>query len=147
MKKIICFAMAALLGACTTEYILMDENGNPVDDGYYTENATNGGTYAENANRSDEDGEFYVENGDDASLAFTGNTQPAEITANDVFPVSEGADFVTYQYRNVRVDEISPLATLYCADVAGGKSSYLREVSMYHNGFMRATFDCVNLAI
>jgi hypothetical protein len=47
----------------------------------------------------------------------------------------------------VRVDEISPLASLYCADAAFGASPYLREVSMYHNGFMRATFDCVNLAI
>ena len=69
------------------------------------------------------------------------------ITANDVFVVGEGADFVTYQYKNVRVDEISPLASMYCADIAYGGSPYLREVSMYHNGFMRATFDCVSLAI
>ncbi|MBO5441245.1 MAG: hypothetical protein J6A09_01595, partial [Alphaproteobacteria bacterium] len=61
--------------------------------------------------------------------------------------VGEGADFVTYQYKNVRVDEISPLASMYCADATYGSSPYLREVSLYHNGFMRATFDCVNLAI
>ena len=54
---------------------------------------------------------------------------------------------ITYQYKNVRVDEISPLASLYCADVAHGMSPYLREVNLYHNGFMRATFDCVSLAI
>lgn len=69
------------------------------------------------------------------------------ISGNDVFVVGEGDDFVTYQYRNVRVDEISPLASLYCADVSYGGSPYLREVSIFHNGFMRATFDCVSLAI
>lgn len=69
------------------------------------------------------------------------------VTGNDVFPVEEGATYVTYQYKNVRVDEISPLASLYCADVVEGASPYLREVNMFHNGFMQATFDCVNIAI
>ena len=59
------------------------------------------------------------------------------ISANDVFVVSEGDNFVTYQYKNVRVDEISPLASLYCDDVAYGRSPYLREVNMFYNGFMR----------
>lgn len=122
MKKILGMTAFLLLNACTTEYILMDENANPVESGYYTENT--GGTSG-------------VENMELAEY----------ITANDVFVVGEGADFVTYQYKNVRVDEISPLASMYCADIAYGGSPYLREVSMYHNGFMRATFDCVSLAI
>ena len=107
MKKILGMTAFLLLNACTTEYILMDENANPVESGYYTENT---------------EGTSGVEN-------------------------MELADFVTYQYKNVRVDEISPLASMYCADIAYGGSPYLREVSMYHNGFMRATFDCVSLAI
>ena len=122
MKKILGMTAFLLLNACTTEYILMDENANPVESGYYTENT---------------DGTSGVENMELAEY----------ITANDVFVVGEGADFVTYQYKNVRVDEISPLASMYCADIAYGGSPYLREVSMYHNGFMRATFDCVSLAI
>ena len=122
MKKILGMTAFLLLNACTTEYILMDENGNPVESGYYTENT---------------EGTSGVENMELAEY----------ITANDVFVVGEGADFVTYQYKNVRVDEISPLASMYCADIAYGGSPYLREVSMYHNGFMRATFDCVSLAI
>lgn len=122
MKKILCMTAFLLLNACTTEYILMDENANPVESGYYTENT---------------EGTSGVENMELAEY----------ITANDVFVVGEGADFVTYQYKNVRVDEISPLASMYCADIAYGGSPYLREVSMYHNGFMRATFDCVSLAI
>lgn len=122
MKKILGMTAFLLLNACTTEYILMDENANPVESGYYTEN-TEGTSGVENMELSE------------------------YITANDVFVVGEGADFVTYQYKNVRVDEISPLASMYCADIAYGGSPYLREVSMYHNGFMRATFDCVSLAI
>ena len=122
MKKILSMTAFLLLNACTTEYILMDENANPVESGYYTENT---------------EGTSGVENMELAEY----------ITANDVFVVGEGADFVTYQYKNVRVDEISPLASMYCADIAYGGSPYLREVSMYHNGFMRATFDCVSLAI
>ena len=122
MKKILGMTAFLLLNACTTEYILMDENANPVESGYYTENT---------------EGTSSVENMELAEY----------ITANDVFVVGEGADFVTYQYKNVRVDEISPLASMYCADIAYGGSPYLREVSMYHNGFMRDTFDCVSLAI
>lgn len=126
MKKIFILFMLFMLNACTTKYILLDENGNQVDGDYYTE-ATNG--------------EFVV--AEDQGNVLLEET----ISANDVFVVNEGADFVTYQYKDVRVDEISPLASLYCADVSFGGSPYLREVSMYHNGFMRATFDCVNVAI
>lgn len=38
MKKILGMTAFLLLNACTTEYILMDENANPVESGYYTEN-------------------------------------------------------------------------------------------------------------
>jgi len=115
MKKVLMLILF-LLNACTTKYILMDEDGNTVDESYYTENTDN-------------------------------LISEERLSANDVFVVQEGADFVTYQYKSVRVDEISPLATMYCADVGQGKSAYLREVNMYHNGFMRATFDCVSLAM
>ncbi len=129
MKKVVCL-LALLLGACTTEYVLMDENANPVEEGYYTQLDGEKSSFDENLVSQD-------------VLAVS----ERELTANDVFVVGEGSDFVTYQYKNVRVDEISPLASMYCADVAYGGSPYLREVTMYHNGFMRATFDCVNLAI
>ncbi|MCM1322654.1 MAG: hypothetical protein NC218_00530 [Acetobacter sp.] len=118
MKKILMLIAALMFNACTTKYILMDEEGNPVDENYYTEGTLKDSNISERA-----------------------------LTANDVFVVNEGESFVTYQYKSVRVDEISPLASLYCADIALGASPYLREVNMYHNGFMRATFDCVNLAI
>ena len=128
MRKFVILLTVFMLNACTTKYILMDENGNPVQKGYYTENMNGDETVATALNDEDRISE-------------------EKISANDVFVVKEGSDFVTYQYKNVRVDEISPLASLYCSDVAYGGSPYLREVSMYHNGFMRATFDCVSLAI
>ena len=129
MYRFLMFAMIFMLNACATEYVFVDDtevvevSDNSID-GAYTEEVLNEG-----------DAEY--------SIAEEGRL----ITANDVFVVGEGHDFVTYQYKNVRVDEISPLATMYCADVAFGGSPYLREVSLYHNGFMRATFDCVSLAI
>jgi len=129
MYRFLMFAMIFMLNACATEYVFVDDTevvevSNNSNEQYYVESV-----------QSDEGAEF--------SIAEEGRL----ITANDVFVVGEGNDFVTYQYKNVRVDEISPLATMYCADVAFGGSPYLREVSLYHNGFMRATFDCVSLAI
>ncbi|MBE6462755.1 MAG: hypothetical protein E7005_03235 [Alphaproteobacteria bacterium] len=129
MYRFLMFAMIFMLNACATEYVFVDDTevvevSDNSNEQYYVESV-----------QSDEGAEF--------SIAEEGRL----ITANDVFVVGEGNDFVTYQYKNVRVDEISPLATMYCADVAFGGSPYLREVSLYHNGFMRATFDCVSLAI
>lgn len=118
MKKVLLFVLSLMLNACTTDYVLMDEEMNPVNEEEYT---------VVDKDENVVDGEY--------------------ITANDVFVVGEGEDFVVYQYKNVRVDEISPLATMYCADIAYGGAPYLREVNIYHNGFMRATFDCVSLAI
>lgn len=140
MKKYFALVMSCLvLNACTTEYILMDETANPVDEGYYTENT--------GANKAGEISAAWIEEPVTGNVDGAYVAENAVITGNDVFVVNEGADFVTYQYKNVRVDEISPLASLYCADVAHGMSPYLREVNLYHNGFMRATFDCVSLAI
>lgn len=129
MKKLLILLSVLMINACTTKYILMDENGNPVKDDQYSENTvkTQETTFADNQ--------------------YTEKNTEGLISANDVFVVNEEMDSVTYQYKNVRVDEISPLASLYCADVSYGGSPYLREVSMFHNGFMRATFDCVNIAI
>lgn len=132
MKKFWLFIVLFVMNACTTEYVLMEDSEYVENDGYsyYTSEPNPENMSVSNA-QSEVD-VYYTER---------------DISANDVFPIEEGADFVTYQYKSVRVDEISPLASLYCDDVALGASPYLREVSIYHNGFMRATFDCVNLAI
>lgn len=54
--------------------------------------------------------------------------------------------FVTYEYKDVRIDELAPLAVDYCHTM-NGKQAYLREIVLYRNNLRRATFDCVSLAI
>ena len=120
MRRLFIGCLFLFMSACTTEYIILD-------DAEYDANADAKKEYLEDVNLSKRNGDL--------------------ISSSDVFVIGEGDNFVTYQYKSVRVDEISPLASMYCADVAHGKSPYLREVSLYHNGFMRATFDCVSIAI
>ena len=117
MYKILALFLLFFVNACSTSYYLMDEDVVYNDETYQVKD-----------------------------VRFVAN-EGEEITQRNVFVVDEGADFVTYQYKEVRVDEISPLASMYCADVARGKDAFLRDVSMFHNGYMRATFDCVNLAM
>ena len=59
----------------------------------------------------------------------------------------KGENFVTYEYKDVRVDELATLAIEYCAYNAQGTQAQLREIILYRNNARRATFDCVNLAI
>ena len=131
MCRLLIVGLLFLLNACTTEYILVDEEVASNEEQFMVSDNEE----YNNAQSFDEQYELQAEN------------EGRLISANDVFVVGEGSDFVTYQYKNVRVDEISPLASMYCADVAFGGSPYLREVSIYHNGFMRATFDCVSVAM
>lgn len=58
----------------------------------------------------------------------------------------QGEDFVIYEYKDIRIDELAPLAIKYCEDKANGMSAYLREIVLYRNHLRRATFDCQNLA-
>jgi putative hemolysin len=85
--------------------------------------------------------------------------QPEAVVANDaeaeVTPVvryrhnvavkDHTADYVTYEYKDMRVDEVASLAIIYCQN-QGGKQAFLREILLYHNHNRRATFDCSNLA-
>lgn len=56
-----------------------------------------------------------------------------------------GEDFVTYEYRNISINELSGYAVEYCAD-QGGREASLREIILWHNHHRRATFDCKYLA-
>lgn len=125
MKRLVAVALLFLMTACSTNYIIVDESeeANLMNDSY----AENGVSFAD-------------------EMQFLASVD-RNVSADDVFVVGESETSVTYQYKNVRVDEISPLASLYCEDVARGRSPYLRDVVLFNNGFMRATFDCVNIAI
>ena len=59
---------------------------------------------------------------------------------------AKGANFVTYEYKDVRVDELASLAIKYCEDNAQGTNAHLKEIILYRNNARRATFDCINLA-
>lgn len=56
-----------------------------------------------------------------------------------------GATFVSYEYRDVRIDELTPLAIHYCDERAPGKKAYLREIVMREDHSRLATFDCIDL--
>lgn len=53
-------------------------------------------------------------------------------------------NFVTYEYRDIRVDEIMPLAAHYCSE-HGDRTAILRKINLYHGYYRRVTFDCVRL--
>ena len=59
----------------------------------------------------------------------------------------KGDNFVTYEYKDVRIDELAPLAIKYCETNAEDKYAHLREIILYRNHLRRATFDCLSLAM
>lgn len=60
---------------------------------------------------------------------------------------AKSKDFVVYEYKDIRVDELAPLAADYCAEQGFGLKAYLRDIILYRNNLRRATFDCVSLAM
>ena len=70
----------------------------------------------------------------------------AERYRQNVAVKAQTESFVTYEYKDIRIDELAPLAADYCYNMSG-KQAYLREVILYRNNLRRATFDCVSLAI
>ena len=53
-------------------------------------------------------------------------------------------NFITYEYKDVRVDELAPIASRYCQE-HGNRTAVLRSVILYKNYARRATFDCLRL--
>ena len=51
---------------------------------------------------------------------------------------------VTYEYKDVRLDEVAYLASRYCHE-QDGKAAYLHDSVLYRNFTRRATFDCAEL--
>lgn len=54
---------------------------------------------------------------------------------------SHSPDHVTYEYKNIRVDELAALAALYCQD-KGDKRAYLDKIVLQRNNSRLATFIC-----
>ncbi len=61
--------------------------------------------------------------------------------AKHIIVVNKSSNFVIYEYSNVRVDEIAPVAAIYCHD-HGGKQASLYEINLTPDSKRRATFVC-----
>lgn len=75
-------------------------------------------------------------------------SQPDENAAryhHNVVVKARTDSFITYEYRNIRIDEIAPLAIRHCAK-QNNKKAFLRDIVLYPNHNRRATFDCMSLA-
>ena len=48
---------------------------------------------------------------------------------------------VVYEYQDVRVDEVSLLAAMYCQD-HGNRNAYLEKINLHKNNRRRASFYC-----
>ncbi|MBE6458928.1 MAG: hypothetical protein IJW72_06710 [Alphaproteobacteria bacterium] len=55
--------------------------------------------------------------------------------------VDKSPRFVTYEYRDIGVDEVAPIAALYCQE-RGNLQAALYEITMHRNNARRATFVC-----
>ncbi len=64
--------------------------------------------------------------------------------ANRVSVQSQNDNSVTYEYRDIQVDEMMPLAAHYCRE-HGNRTAIMRKINLYHGYYRRVTFDCVNL--
>lgn len=69
-----------------------------------------------------------------------------EMYRKNIIVKTMGEDYIVYEYSNVRVDKVAPLASRYCYETNPGKKAYLRDIYMHKNHKRRATFDCVDLA-
>lgn len=58
--------------------------------------------------------------------------------------VARSENYVTYEYKDVRVDELAPLASRYCQE-HGNRTAFFRGTFLYKNYARRATFDCRRL--
>lgn len=61
--------------------------------------------------------------------------------AQNAHVVSKSPYYVTYEYKNIRVDEIAPIAAEYCFS-RGERQASLYEITMHRNNARRATFSC-----
>lgn len=69
--------------------------------------------------------------------------QPQNIShlVGNVIIAERSAYSITYEYHDVRVDEVAELAAMYCQD-HGRSSADLENILLYKNNNRRATFYC-----
>lgn len=62
----------------------------------------------------------------------------------NVSVAEKGPTYVAYDYNNIGVEEISPVAALYCRD-KGGKQAVLQTIELRPNNSRRAMFICQDM--
>ncbi|MFV0625742.1 MAG: hypothetical protein ACK5N8_00140 [Alphaproteobacteria bacterium] len=62
----------------------------------------------------------------------------------NVFIKEKGQNAITYEYRDVRVDEVAQLASRYC-DETYGTPAHLQTIRLHKNNSRLATFHCYEL--
>ena len=66
---------------------------------------------------------------------------PYNYIADHVRVIEKTSNYVVYEYLNIRVDEVAPVAAIYCND-HGGKQATLYNVELRPNNRRRAVFVC-----
>ena len=61
--------------------------------------------------------------------------------ASHVRVINKSPNFVTYGYKDIRIDEVAPVAAIYCYD-RGKKQAKLYEITMQPDNTRSATFVC-----
>ncbi len=73
---------------------------------------------------------------------FSGYEEPPyNYIAAHVRVVEKASNFVVYEYANIRVDEVAPVAAIYCHD-QGGRQASLYDISLRPDNRRRAVFVC-----
>ena len=61
--------------------------------------------------------------------------------AEHVRVIDKTSNYVVYEYMNIRVDEVAPVAALYCND-QGGKQANLYNIELRPDNRRRVVFAC-----
>ncbi len=78
--------------------------------------------------------------GNDDMQEYIFNPDYNRIAKNAVV-VSKSPLYVTYEYKNITVDELAAVAAQYCHD-RGEKQASLYDITLHRNNSRRATFVC-----
>lgn len=66
---------------------------------------------------------------------------PYNYLAAHINVIAKTSNYVVYEYGDVRVDEVAPIAAIYCNE-QGGKTAELYDIGLRQDHRRRATFLC-----
>ncbi len=66
---------------------------------------------------------------------------PYNYLAAHINVIGKTSNYVVYEYSDVRIDEVAPIAAIYCNE-QGGKTAELYDIGLRQDHRRRATFFC-----